>query len=76
MMKDTQLDIETYLADVSIRCFNPPDWVPHMFVRVLWYVAAQAGSTLQPLVSGNPTAGQLVPTVSVEARVFGHRAYA
>ena len=38
--------------------------------------AGQAGPTLQILVSGDPTVGQVIPTVSVEARIFGRRAYA
>ena len=38
-------------------------------------LAVQAGPTLQFLECGNPTVGQLRPIVSVEACIFGRRAY-
>ena len=38
--------------------------------------AAQAGPTFQFLVCGDPTVGQLIPTVSIETRVFWRRANA
>ena len=49
-----------------------PDRAPHAFVWALWALLKLAPL----LVRGNPTVGQLIPAVSIEARVLRCRAYA
>ena len=64
-----------YSEMISFWLVCMPDRAPRAFCAGA-VGAAQAGPTLQFLVRGNPTVGQLIPAVSIEVRVLRCRAYA